>query len=217
MLKQEQGNALVVEDNPETRSWLISCVSSAFPELKVHQAADLVTALSLHASINFDLALVDLGLPDGNGMEIIQALTAKDYACYIVVATIYDDDHNLFTALKNGAKGYVLKDQDRERIISYLQGIRKNRPPLSPASSERLIRHFNNKGEALQKAMLTQRETDVLCLVGKGYSIDETARMLELSAETIKGYLKSVYSKRGISSRAEAALEAIRLGLIDAQ
>lgn len=215
MLKQEQGNALVVEDNLETRTWLVSCVGSAFPKLKVHQAADVVTAQSLLKCMDFDLALVDLGLPDGNGMDIIQTLTKKNYPCYVVVATIYDDDRNLFAALKNGARGYILKDQDRERIVSYLQGIKKNHPPMSPASSERLIRHFNNQGEALQEANLTQRETDVLCLIGKGYSVDEAARMLELSADTVKGYLKSVYSKQGISSRAEAALEAIRLGLIE--
>ncbi len=215
MLKQEQGNALVVEDNLETRAWLVSCVGSAFPQLKVHQAGNLVMARSLLESTDFELAVVDLGLPDGSGMDVIQALTIRDYPCYIVVATIYDDDHNLFTALKNGARGYILKDQDREQIISYLQGIRKNQPPLSPASSERLIRHFNNKGEALQQAMLSQRETEVLRLIGKGYSIEEAAGMLMLSAETIKGYLKSVYNKRGISSRAEAALEAMRLGLIE--
>src|SRR5690606_37459560 len=211
------GRALVVEDNPEARAWLVSCIEAAFPSLEILSAASLGDAMTLLKQHHFDLALVDLGLPDGSGMDLIRALHSGQPACYVVVATIYDDDHNLFTALKSGAKGYILKDQDRERIVSYLQGIRKNQPPLSPASSERLIRHFNDKGAALKQAMLTPRETEVLSLIGKGFSIEEAASMLELSAETVKGYIKSLYSKRGISSRAEAAMEAVRLGLIEPQ
>lgn len=215
MLPLENGQALIVEDNPETREWLISCVQSAFPALRIQSAADLATALALIRNDDFDLALVDLGLPDGSGMDLIRALNARDYPCYIVVATIYDDDRNLFTALKAGAKGYILKDQDRDRIVSYLQGIKKNRPALSAASSQRLIEHFNSKGDALEKANLTRREIDVVCLIGKGYSVDQAADMLKLSPDTIKGYVKSIYAKLQVTNRSEVTLEAIRLGIID--
>ncbi len=215
MLPLENGQALVVEDNPETREWLISCVQSAFPALRIESAADLASAMTLIGREEFDLALVDLGLPDGSGMDLIRALNAKEYPCYIVVATIYDDDRNLFTALKAGAKGYILKDQDRERIVSYLQGIKKNRPALSAASSQRLIEHFNSKGEALEKSNLTRREIDVVCLIGKGYSVDQAAEMLKLSPDTIKGYVKSIYTKLQVTNRSEVTLEAIRLGIID--
>ncbi len=215
MLPLENGQALVVEDNPETREWLISCVQSAFPALRIESAADLASAMTLIGREEFDLALVDLGLPDGSGMDLIRALNAKEYPCYIVVATIYDDDRNLFTALKAGAKGYILKDQDRERIVSYLQGIKKNRPALSAASSQRLIEHFNSKGEALEQSNLTRREIDVVCLIGKGYSVDQAAEMLKLSPDTIKGYVKSIYTKLQVTNRSEVTLEAIRLGIID--
>lgn len=212
----QSGKALVVEDNPETRTWLSSCVSSAFPDLQTFAAANLADAMLLLASESFDMALVDLGLPDGSGMEVIRALHLSQPQCYAVVATIYDDDHNLFAALKAGAKGYILKDQDRGRIVSYLLGIKKNQPALSAASSQRLINHFNNKATALSEAKLTQREVDVLVLIGKGYSVEESAGMLQLSADTVKGYVKTIYTKLGVSNRSEATLEAIRLGLIDA-
>lgn len=217
--EQEQGGkaqALVVEDNPETRAWLLTCVTSAFPELQLHAAANLADAMTLLSSQSFDLALVDLGLPDGSGMEVIRALQSGQPNCYVVVATIYDDDRNLFAALKSGAKGYILKDQDRGRIVSYLQGIKKNQPPLSAASSQRLINHFNNKAVALAQAKLTPREIDVLCMIGKGYSVEDAAGMLQLSADTVKGYVKTIYVKLGVTNRSEATLEAIRLGLIDA-
>ena len=210
-----RGQALVVEDNPETRGWLISCVTTAFPGLQILSAANLADAMALLGTHELDLALVDLGLPDGSGMDLIRALHGSQPACYVVVATIYDDDRNLFTALKSGAKGYILKDQDRERIVSYLQGIRKNQPPLSPASSRRLIDHFNSKADALAEVHLTPRERDVLCLIGKGYSVEDAAAMLQLSADTVKGYVKTIYTKLGVSNRSEVTLEAIRLGLID--
>ena len=209
------GHALVVEDNPETRAWLVSCIEAAFPGLAILSAASLGEAMSLLDNWQFDLALVDLGLPDGSGMEVIRALHHGQPSCYVVVATIYDDDRNLFAALKSGAKGYILKDQDRERIASYLKGIRKNQPPLSPASSKRLIDHFNSKADALAEARLTPREVDVLCLIGKGYSVEDAAAMLQLSADTVKGYVKTIYTKLGVSNRSEVTLEAIRLGLID--
>lgn len=215
MWSSEQGLALVVEDNRETRSWLVSCLAAAFPQMTVHEAADLSTAQALVQRFEFDLALVDLGLPDGSGMDIIQGFQGRSQPCYVVVATIYDDDRNLFAALKLGAKGYILKDQDKERIVSYLQGIKKNQPAISAAASRRLIDHFNHKGEAMQASMLTPRETDVLCLIGKGYSVEDAAAMLSLAPDTVKGYVKSIYAKLGVSNRSEVTLEAIRLGIID--
>lgn len=215
MWVEEQGRALVVEDNPETRAWLCSCVVSAFPGLTVHAAANLADAMDMLGAMQFDLALVDLGLPDGSGMEVIRALHSAQAQCHVVVATIYDDDRNLFAALKSGAKGYILKDQDRGRIVSYLQGIKKDQPALSAASSQRLINHFNNKADALAQAKLTPREVEVLCMIGKGFSVEDAASMLHLSADTVKGYVKTIYNKLGVSNRSEVTLEAIRLGLID--
>ncbi|MDP1755894.1 MAG: response regulator transcription factor, partial [Pseudohongiella sp.] len=215
MWVEEQGSALVVEDNPETRVWLCSCVVSAFPGLTVHAAANLAEAMSLLDGMQFDLALVDLGLPDGSGMDVIRALHSAQAQCHVVVATIYDDDRNLFAALKSGAKGYILKDQDRGRIVSYLQGIKKDQPAMSAASSQRLINHFNNKADALAQAKLTPREVEVLCMIGKGFSVEDAAGMLLLSSDTVKGYVKTIYNKLGVSNRSEVTLEAIRLGLID--
>jgi len=215
MFSNPNGKALVVEDNPDTLEWLVSCVQGAFSSLQIITASNLATANSLVQEHKFDLALIDLGLPDGSGMELIRTLSLQDYPSYIVVATIYDDDKNLFAALKSGAKGYILKDQDRERIVSYLKGIKKNRPPISAASSARLISHFNSKGDALERSALTARESEVVCLIGKGYSVEDTARMLKLSPDTIKGYIKGVYAKLGVGNRAELTLEAVRLGIID--
>lgn len=217
MWSTDNAFALVVEDNPETRQWLVTCVQSAFGELSVVEAGTLSQAMEEIRLNEFSMALVDLGLPDGSGLDVIRTIQNGQPDCYVVVATIYDDDRNLFTALKAGARGYILKDQDRDRIVSYLQGIRKDQPPLSAASSQRLISHFNNKGNARREVRLTPREEEVLCLIAKGCSVDEAADLLLLSADTVKGYVKSVYAKLGVSNRSEVTLEAVRLGIIEAE
>ena len=171
MWSTDKAFALVVEDNPETRQWLVTCVQSAFGELSVVEAGTLSQAMEEIRLNEFSMALVDLGLPDGSGLDVIRTIQNDQPDCYVVVATIYDDDRNLFTALKAGARGYILKDQDRDRIVSYLQGIRKDQPPLSAASSQRLINHFNNKGNARREVRLTPREEEVLCLIAKGCSV----------------------------------------------
>ena len=211
---QADGRALIVEDNPDTRDWLGTCVASAFPSMSIVPVGNLADARKLLAEGSFHMAVIDLGLPDGSGIDLIRELHAAQPDCHTVVATIYDDDRNLFAALKAGARGYVLKDQDRERIVGYLQGIQHNRPALSDTSSQRLIAHFNNQGNALKEAALTAREEDVICLIAKGLSAEEAARTLNLSPDTVKGYLKSIHAKLGVSNRAELTLAAVRMGLI---
>jgi DNA-binding NarL/FixJ family response regulator len=210
--------ALVLEDNLETQSWLVNCLKDAFSLVGVDVASSLAEAVALIEKNQYEIALVDLRLPDGNGLDFIKVLNALSSPCHIIVATIYDDDKNLLSALKSGAKGYILKDQDKDKIVGYLQGIRLNRPALSPASSKRLIDHFNTRGAELEsevnRARLTPRETDVTCLIAKGYSVDEAAGALELSPDTIRGYVKNIYQKLGVSNRSEITLKALKLGLI---
>ncbi len=212
--------ALVLEDNLETQSWLVNCVNDAFPAIEVDVASCLAEATSLVEHHHYEIALVDLRLPDGDGLDFIKILTALPRPCHIVVATIYDDDKNLLSALKSGAKGYILKDQDKDKIVGYLQGIKLDRPAISAASSKRLIDHFNTRGAELEsemsKAQLTPRETEVTCLIAKGYSVDEAAGVLELSPDTIRGYVKNIYQKLGVNNRSEITLKALKLGLITA-
>lgn len=217
---EEPKRALVLEDNPETQRWLCGCVEGAFPAIEVLKVGTLAAAMEALEAFEFELALVDLGLPDGSGMDFIRALTARSPVCHIVVATIYDDDKNLFSALRSGARGYILKDQDEDKIVSYLQGIKQDKPALSAASSKRLIDHFNNRGAELEselnKAKLTAREAEVTQLVAKGYSADEAADLLGLSPDTIRGYVKTIYQKLGVNNRSELTLKAMKLGFISA-
>lgn len=160
------------------------------------------------------LALIDLGLPDGSGVSLIERLRARgDTLC--IVATVFDDDAHLFPALRAGAQGYVLKDQSTQTLADMLHGIAAGQPPLSPSIERRLLRYFQPIPAPADEPNLRPRETDVLRLSAKGMTLAEVSEALGLSRHTVSGYLKDVYRKLSVSSRAEATLEATRRGLVN--
>lgn len=203
--------ALVVDDLAASRDWLVDSLLLAFPGIDVVTASCLAQARE-HLQPAPTLALIDLGLPDGSGLRLIEALQPSGCCC--IVATVFDDDAHLFPALRAGAAGYVLKDQSREQLAMMLRGIGAGQPALSPSIARRLLRHFQPLVSA-PAVPLTARENEVLRLVAKGCTVADAARLLGLSAHTVSGYLKEVYRKLSVSSRAEATLEAARRGLID--
>lgn len=205
---------LMLEDIAETREWLRHAIAAAFPGSTVHEASTIRDAARLVASETFDLAIVDLGLPDGNGTEIIAALSSGRPRTTIVVATVMGDDASVIAALSRGAHGYLLKDSSRDAFIRQLRAIDQGIPALSPSIARRIIEHFRVAAiDGDEGADLTQRERDVLGLIGRGLRNAEAAHALGLSEHTIASHIKSAYSKLGISTRAEAALLASRLGL----
>jgi DNA-binding NarL/FixJ family response regulator len=216
-------SALVVEDLPDIRAWLADVARSAFPELNVVTAGRREEGLDWVQRESFDLALVDLGLPDGNGTDVVGALRARQPQALAVVVTIYDDDDHLFPALQAGAFGYLLKEQPREALVSQLLRIVHGEPPLSPPIARRVLAYFAaaaGQRMALARQIenqvrLTERETEVLQRVAKGYTLPEIAQQLGLSRHTISDHVKQVYRKLDVSSRAEAALEAARRGLVN--
>lgn len=221
--------SLIVEDQGDTRAWLGRMLASAFEGIAVTEAPTLRAARDWIAARRDALsgekdvrhiALVDIGLPDGSGIDLIRAL-ARDYpAVTPIVTTIYDDDHHVFDAIAAGAQGYLLKDQHPDTMIAYLHRIDAGEPPLSPSIARRILQHFSQlQPRALAVSIpadevLTAREMDVLRLLGRGLRVGEAARTLGLTPHTVAGYVKTVYRKLNISSRAEAALEAARRGLV---
>jgi DNA-binding NarL/FixJ family response regulator len=215
-------NILLLEDLPEIRAWLSSLVQQVFPDAHISEAARVHEALGLVSAIKFDLALVDLGLPDGSGVDVVASLREHQPETQSVVVTIHDDDEHLFPALQAGAFGYILKEQARSLIIEQLHRISQGEPPLSPSIARRVMAYFTAKAKpqpmsassaAVPLVSLTDRETEVLLRVAKGYTLPEIGQQLTLSRHTIADYVKQIYRKLNVSSRAEAALEAQRMGL----
>ena len=212
-------NILLLEDLPEIRAWLKVLVKQVFPDSKIFEAARIHDALELVKTVKINLALIDLGLPDGSGVDVVAALRETQPEAQSVVVTIHDDDDHLFPALQAGAFGYLLKEQARELIAAQLNRMSQGEPPLSPSIARRVLSHFaaqtrpQERPQNMPHVALTDRENEVLLRVGKGYTLPEIGVQLNLSRHTIADYVKQIYRKLNVSSRAEAALEAQRLGL----
>ena len=207
-------NALIIEDLSDAAAWLQQALHHSFPQVHTHTVSSVATALHyLSTTTVLDLALVDLGLPDGSGITILEQLRKTHPQTICIVTSIFADDQHVFPALKAGAAGYLLKDQPQEHIVQALQGMAAGKPPLSPAIARRMMAYFQQSSTVTYPA-LTQRENDVLQMIGKGFTQSECARLLGLSPNTITGYVKDIYRKLNISSRAEAALIAKDLGLV---
>jgi DNA-binding NarL/FixJ family response regulator len=217
----------IVEDLAPARASLVAATEAAFPGLEIRAFEDLAGARAFVMSSlgpqRQALGLIDLGLPDGSGVELIRLLAADYPGTIAVVTTIFDDDGHLFEALGAGARGYLLKDVDLDRLAHYLRRIEAGEPPLSPSIARRMLGHFRAAGSApsgkvpvdsMPEASLTRRETDVLQLIGRGLRVGEAADVLGLTEHTVAGYVKTIYRKLHVSSRAEAALEAARRGLV---
>ena len=206
---------LIVEDLPDARDWLIAVMSDAFPGIRIETAGSLATARESIATILPDVALIDIGLPDGSGIDLIGELNRDNPQVMSIVTSVFDDDTHLFAALGAGASGYLLKDQSRDNLADMLQRIAQGQPPLSPAIARRLLGFFGPK-EIVDDTHLTNRERDVLALIAKGYTTAKVAEYLSITRNTASGYVKVIYRKLNISSRAEAALEASRRGIVSA-
>ncbi len=241
---------LIVEDNPVARSFLCRVVRESFSDdLAITEAGDLESArrhLGLRhqpagepAADPYKLALVDLELPDGNGMELLAELAR--YPATKIVTTLYSDDDHLFPALQCGADGYLLKEDRFEVLVEELQKIVRGQPPLSPAIARRLLGHFRQgpggtgasaepapgasgfqssrpvpggRGAPLDHERLTPRESEVLTYLSKGFTIKEIANLMGIKWFTVNDHIKSIYKKLNVSSRAEAAVLASKQGLV---
>jgi two-component system, NarL family, nitrate/nitrite response regulator NarL len=235
---------LIVEDNPVARSFLCRVVRESFSDtIVITEAGDLETARRHIGPVSdtqpsvdpFKLILVDLELPDGNGMELLAELAR--YPATKIVTTLYSDDDHLFPALQCGADGYLLKEDRFEVLVEELQKIVRGQPPLSPAIARRLLSHFRGgaadsgpsslgagflssrpmalgRGAPLDHERLTPRESEVLTYLSKGFTIKEIANLMGIKWFTVNDHIKSIYKKLNVSSRAEAAVLASKQGLV---
>ncbi len=205
---------LIVEDVAETRNWLSNVAIAAFPGCATTLTDSLRAGRAAVDRHVFDMALIDLKLPDGNGLDLLSHLRQSGASTLAVVTTVMADDANIVAALSRGASGYLLKEQPAERIVHQLTQLAEGVPALSPSIARRIMEHFRRTGPVVEEAStLTAREREVLALISRGLRNIDVADALGLSESTIASHLKSTYRKLGISSRAEASWHATRMGL----
>lgn len=232
---------LIVEDHLITAEFMKKVVATSLSPHRIDSAHTYKKALRLISTEDYDLALVDIGLPDGNGLDIIELLSSKENT-FTVVTTIFDSDEYVFDALKVGASGYLVKGHNEDEMKEYLLGILKGKPPLSPSIAMSILDYFHRspkRGERIQSnsehsasekhnslselenkplkqkifASLTKRETEVLQLIAKGCHVKNVSEMLDISPATVSSHIKKTYRKLNIHNRAEATAAAISLDL----
>lgn len=206
---------LILEDVRQSREFLAAIVTRILNAPEIIKEPTLRGAEHACGRYAFDLALVDLSLPDGDGTTLLRKLTAEQPDCIGVVTTVMAADSAIVGALAAGAQGYLLKSDPEPLLEHHLRLLMDGVPPLSPQIARRIMQHFQHTGPTHEAdSTLTKRETEVLRLIARGLRVAEAAEALGLAESTVITHIKSVYRKLEISNRAEAALHASRLGLL---
>jgi len=210
---------LIVEDERLLRERLVADARSSAPGWDVLAADSLGAAQSIVRTHTLDVAFLDLGLPDGDGLRLIRQIRHAHPACDILVITVFADEQRVLRSLEAGASGYLLKTDLPQYVGRLLATIESGGSPLSPSIARHLIerlrpaapRGVSGRGEE----RLSVREAEILALCAKGLRYAEIATALGLSVHTVNAHLKSVYRKLMVNSRAEAVFEARRSGLLE--
>jgi DNA-binding NarL/FixJ family response regulator len=203
---------LVVEDELWVRRSLAELITRTDPTVQVASCGTGRDAIELAMGTPPDVALVDIGLPDITGVIVIGELRRRVPACTPVAFTVYDDAPTVLASLRAGARGYILKSTPSERVLPLLREALEGGLPLSPAVASLVVETLL-AGSAHERP-LTDREMDLLSLLARGATYAEAASALGIGLGTVQGYVKSIYGKLDVSSKAEAAVAAVRLGLV---
>jgi DNA-binding NarL/FixJ family response regulator len=150
------------------------------------------------------IVMVDIKLPGMNGADLILKIKEKNDKVQCIICSIYDDDEFIFSALRNGAMGYLLKDSSRKQILAALEDLTKGGSPMSPYIARRVIASFQQPKEKKVSLLLTPREQEVLQLVSMGLIYKEIGEKLFISHETVKQHIKKIYSKLHVQNKVEA-------------
>ena len=224
-MSSDKTTVLIVEDEPEFRMRFRQIVESE-PTLElVGVAANKREAQELIDRTRFDVMLIDLGLPDGNGTDLIRQVSAKRPDVDIMVVTVFGDEQHVVSAIEAGATGYILKDSTPADVVSCIRLLRAGGSPVSPVVARSVLRAIRNRmgssggttrpgGPMPDNSPLSAREAEILQLLAKGMSFNEIGEILGISPHTVTAHIKKIYRKLAVHSRGEAVYEATQMGLL---
>jgi DNA-binding NarL/FixJ family response regulator len=179
----------------------------------VAEAGDGQEAVGATLRTDPDVLLLDLVMPGLDGVAVLTRLRERDARARVIVLTSFGDDDKLFAALRAGAAGYLLKDVEPSDLVRAIRSAQAGQSPLSPAIATRVVEEVAHGGTAAP-GELTPRELDVLCLIARGRSNKVIARELGVAEKTVKTHVSHILGKLGLTDRTQAALYAVRQGLV---
>lgn len=211
---------LVVEDDPLMRQRLSRILGEiGYASEAVNFAVNLAEAREHVAHHPVAMALVDLGLPDGNGIELISELRAQDPALWILVISAWSTEEAILGALRAGATGYLLKERDDLEVSLSIRSVLRGGAPIDPFIARRILTllptaPLHKPAESSETEALSARESEILEWVSRGLSNREIAEQLTISRYTVECHIKRIYRKLAVSSRTRAVNEARQRGLL---
>lgn len=198
---------LVVDDHPLMRIGMKAVIEGQQDMVILGEAKDGRTAVELHRRLGPDVVLMDLRLPARTGIEATAAIVSEFPKARVLIISNYDGDEDISQAMAAGASGYLFKSIMEDELLNAIRAVHAGKQFLPRNVTLRL-------GERTEPVRLTQRENDILAMLGKGFSNKELARLLGLSSDTVKTHLKNLFRKLHVSDRAEAVREAIHRGFL---
>jgi DNA-binding NarL/FixJ family response regulator len=211
---------LLVDDHILFRKGIASLLKSR-PDMEVvGEAGDGIEAVTQARETLPEVILMDINMPRRNGLEATKIIKQEMPLVQIVMLTVSEDDEDLFEAVKNGAKGYLLKKLEPEQLFRMLEGIRQGEAPISGVMAAKILQEFKQppriaagQSEAIDE--LTPREIEVLEQVVAGATNQEIAEVLHITKNTVKIHLRNILEKLHVQNRIQAAVQAVREGLVD--
>ena len=201
---------LLVDDHPVVRAGLLGLLSSQPDFEVVGEATNGLEALGLIEGLEPNVVLMDLRMPQMDGVSAIRQIRARFPKVQVLVLTTYDTDTEIVRAVEAGATGYLLKDVPREELFRAVRLCAKGEAVLSPPIAARLLGRMRGSAEE----SLSVRELEVLSLVAKGFSNKEIARKLKISEATVKTHLLHAFAKLGVDDRTAAVTVALERGIL---
>lgn len=206
----------IVEDDAILREELARVVNGA-DGLDVAGLAETLSAGRALLTSNPDVLLIDLALPDGNGVDLIRQARADNSGIKIIVVSIFGDARSVVRAIEAGADGYLLKGADPREAEAAIRSVLDGGAPISPTVASHILARMRERGAGARTeldAPLTEKEIAVLSDLAKGFRYKEVARLHGISPHTVADHVKSIYRKLAVNSRSEAVFEAVQAGLI---
>ena len=210
---------LLVDDHVLFRKGVASLIAGQPGMQVVGEAGDGLEAIRLARQLAPDLILMDIHMPRCSGLEAVGAITQAMPLMRVVMLTVSDDDRDLFTAIKNGAYGYLLKSVEPDQLFARIEGVRHGESPISGLLATRILDEFRQRQRAVRAVEvpdeLSEREIEVLRLVVQGSTNREIAAALSVTENTVKIHLRNILEKLHLQNRTQAAAYALRHGLVD--
>ncbi|MEN9586811.1 MAG: hypothetical protein RIT15_386 [Pseudomonadota bacterium] len=211
----------LVEDNIRTRSRIAKLLTDSLSDVRITQLGNLEEALAFAATSQQDYWLIDLGLPDGSGVDLIRFVRQRFEQANILVISVFGDVENIIRSIQAGADGYLLKDAIDKDLVQAIHAIGLGGTPLSPMIASRLLERMLPTSAA-QSAIdepqiaepLTLRETELLGLLARGYKYAEVSQLMDIGLSTVQTHVRRIYNKLAVNSRSEAVFEAKALGIL---